>query len=83
MIPQIAPEAPTVSAFGDQRSAPRGACEPRHEVEERVPAVAQVLLERRADEPEHEHVHSEVERAVVEERGGDQPPPLALADAIS
>ena len=78
------PDCPR-SAHGERVRRPEeragGACEPRDEVEERVPAVAQVLLERRADEPEHEHVHSEVEEAVVEERGGDQPPPLALADA--
>ena len=43
--------------------------------------MAEVLLERRPDEPEDEHVHAEMDEAVVEEGRGDEPPPLALGDA--
>ena len=81
MIPQIAPDAPTVSAFGDQMQRARRAGEPGDEVDEQVPPVAEVLLERRPDEPQHEHVHPEVERPVVEEGRRDETPPLALRDA--
>ena len=68
MSPQIAPEAPTVKAFGDQMSAPAEPARPDDDVDERIAPVTEVVLERRPDEPEHEHVHPEVERAVVQER---------------
>ena len=70
-----------MSAFGDQISAPAEPASAGDEVDEQVARVAEVLLERRPDEPEHEHVHPEVDEPVVEERGRDEPPPLALGDA--
>ena len=65
----------------DERSG--GACKPRDQVQEQIAPAAEVLLERRADEPQHEHVQSQVYGAVVEERCRDQPPPVALGDADS
>ena len=42
--------------------------------------MAEVVLERRPDEPQHEHVQTEVDHAVVQEGGRDQAPPLAVPD---
>ena len=61
MIPQIAPEAPTT---GDERrpdECARRPGEPGHDIEERVAPVPEVVLERRADDPEDEHVHPEMQ----------------------
>ena len=80
MIPQIAPEAPTTGASGDQTSAPAAPASPDTTIEERVPAVAEVLLERGADDPEDEHVHPEMQQVPVEKGRGEQPPPLSLGD---
>ena len=43
--------------------------------------MAEVLLERRPDDPQHKHVESEMEDPVVQERGCDEPPPLPFGDA--
>src|SRR5688572_19723878 len=43
-------------------------------------APAEPGLQRAADPPERQHVHREVDRAVMEERGREQPVPLALRE---
>ena len=80
-MPKIAPDAPTVTAFGFAIRAPGGAREAGDEVEQEVPHGSEPVLERPADPPERQHVHAEVDRAVVEERRGEQAPPLTLGEA--
>ena len=79
-MPKIAPDAPTVDAVRvhDQRARPSPRGRRRGRAEE--PHRPEVALERPADPPEREHVQAEVDGAVVEERGGDQPPPVAVRD---
>jgi hypothetical protein len=62
----------------DQRSG--GAGDPRDDVEQDVPERPEPVLEGPADPPDGEHVHREVDRAVVQERGREQAVPLALGE---
>src|SRR5207244_4924873 len=50
------------------------------EVEKQEPAGADPPFEQRAEPVEAEHVEEQVERSVVEEGGGHEPPPVALRD---
>ena len=87
-IPKSAPDAPTVGVASDvpnssyfpKRSAPAAPPGSRG-VDEREAPAPDRLLDRRADPPEKEHVEPEVEAARMQERGRDEPPPLALRDA--
>ncbi len=67
------------AAGEDQRTG--GSREPGDEVEQQVAGASEVFLDRWADEPQDEHVHAEVDKAPVQERGRDEPPPLSLSDA--
>ena len=62
----------------DERAGGPG--EPGDDVEQRVAPVPEVVLERGPDEPEHEHVHPEVQEPVMEKGRRDEAPPLAVAD---
>ena len=42
--------------------------------------MTEVVLERGPDQPEDEHVHPQVQDVSVQERGGDQAPPLPFGD---
>ena len=80
-IPKIAPEAPTVTSFGLRSRAPGRARETGDEVDQREAGAAERRLDGLAEPPERQHVHPQMDRAVVEERGGDQPIPLAVLEA--
>jgi hypothetical protein len=59
----------------------RRAGEPRHDVDREEPSAPDRLLDRRADEPEDEHVEQEVDQALWQERRRDQAIPVALVQA--
>ena len=79
-IPKMAPDAPTVTAFGLEEQRTRRAGEPGNDVERQEASPPDRLLDRDADDPEHEHVHPEVDEAAVQERRSDQTPPLAVGE---
>ena len=58
----------------------RGAAEQGHQVERQEPAPAEHDLQIAPQHPQREHVERDVQRADVQEPGGDEPPPLALGD---
>ena len=53
------------------------AAERREHVQRQVAAMAEDPLERRPDREQHVHVERDVQEGAVQERRGDQPPPLA------
>ena len=80
--PKMAPEAPTVSGVGRDDERTQGAAEQRHEVHDRELHATHRLLDQAAEDPERVHVEREVDEAVVEEPGRDEPVPLTLGDAV-
>ena len=74
----MAPEAPTVTAFGLEEQRTRRAGEPGNDVEREEASAPDRLLDRCADDPEHEHVQPEVNEAAVQERRREQSPPLTF-----
>ena len=65
---------------GRKNECTRRTGEARDEIDEQEPRAAEVLLDRRADPVEEEHVEAEVDGTVVQERGRDQPPPVAVCN---
>ena len=54
--------------------------EPGDEVEGEEAGAAEVLLDRRAEPPQREHVEADVDEVRVQEHRRDQPPPVAVRD---
>lgn len=50
----------------------------RHQVQEKIPRLAEEGLRIGADRPQGDHVGTEMLDAKVQEHGGEEPPPLAV-----
>ena len=66
---------------GHQR--PRSARKPGDDVEREIAKMSDVALDRHAEPADREHVQADVKDVCVEERGGQQAPPVALRDSRS
>ena len=69
-----------MGAVGRDEERARRSREERDDVDADEAPAPEQLLEGPAEPPEHEHVEEEVDRARVEEAGGDEPPPFAVGD---
>ena len=81
--PKIAPEAPTVRTWGETRRAPKEPRSSETRIHQRVAQPPEGGLEHHPEVVQDPHVEGDVDDVLVQEAGGDDPPPFPVGDTFS